>query len=168
MSVMRFDPFGDPFRSLDRLASQLVSGARTPMAMPMDVWQADDGYHVALDLPGVDPNGVEITSERNILTISAERNAEYEDGGQVLLAERPQGRFTRQLQVGDALDTGKVAATYDNGVLRLTIPMSEAAQPRRIEVQPGSGQQRLSVDTGGAQAQSGAQASGAGAAGGTS
>jgi HSP20 family protein len=146
MSVMRFEPFGDPFRGLDRLTSQLVSGRRTPMGMPMDVWQADDGYHVALDLPGIDPGSVEITCERNVLTIRAERRAEYEEGHNVLLAERPQGSFTRQLQVGDALDTGKVAATYNNGVLMLTIPMAEAAQPRRIEVQTGGGgQQQLAA-----------------------
>ena len=153
MSVMRFDPFGDPFRGLDRLTSQLMSGTRTPMAMPMDVWQAEDGYHVALDLPGVDPASVEITTERNMLTIRAERRAEYGQGQNVLLAERPQGRFTRQLQVGDALDTGSVQATYDNGVLLLTIPMSQAAQPRRIEVQRGGGQQQLSVGVGNDQGQ---------------
>ena len=150
MSVMRFEPFGDPFRAFDRLTSQLVSGRRTPMGMPMDVWQADDGYHVALDLPGIDPGSVEITCERNVLTIRANRSAEYEEGHNVLLAERPQGTFTRQLQVGDALDTGKVTATYDNGVLMLIIPVAESAQPRRIEVQKGgSGKQQLS--TGGAQ-----------------
>jgi HSP20 family protein len=142
---MRFDPFGDPFRGMDRLASQLMSGTRTPMGMPMDVWQADDGYHVALDLPGVDPGSVEITSERNTLTIRANRSAEYEEGHNVLLAERPQGSFTRQLQVGDALDTTKVQATYDNGVLRLTIPTAESAQPRRIEVQTGGSGQQLSA-----------------------
>ena len=148
MSVMRFDPFGDPFRSLDRLTSQLMSGTRTPMGMPMDVWQAEDGYHIALDLPGVDPGSVEITSERNMLTIRAERRSEYGEGQNVLLAERPQGRFTRQLQVGDALDTSKVQATYDNGVLLLTIPLSQQAQPRRIEVQHGGGQQQLTVSGG--------------------
>ena len=148
MSVMRFDPFGDPFRSLDRLTSQLMSGTRTPMGMPMDVWQAEDGYHVALDLPGVDPGSVEITIERNMLTIRAERRAEYEQGHNVLLAERPQGRFTRQLQIGDGLDTGKVAATYTDGVLLLRIPPSEQAQPRRIEVQHGGGQRQLQVGEG--------------------
>lgn len=141
MSVMRFDPFGDPFRAADRLTSQLVSGTRTPMGMPMDVWQADDGYHVALDLPGVDPDSVEITTERNMLTIRAERRPEYEQNHNVVLAERPQGSFTRQLQVSDTLDTGKVQASYHDGVLQLTIPVAESAQPRRIEVQRG-GKQR--------------------------
>ena len=96
---IRFDPFGDPYRQLDRLAGQLMSGTRTPMGMPLDVWQADDGYHAALDLPGVDPSHVEITCERNVLTIAAERRPEYDQGQNVLVAERPQGRFTRQLQL---------------------------------------------------------------------
>ena len=145
MSVMRFDPFGDPFRQIDRLTSQLMSGTRTPMGMPMDVWEAEDGYHVALDLPGVDPSSVDITSERNVLTIRAERAPEYQEGQSVLVAERPQGSFTRQLQVGDALDVQNVQASYNNGVLRLLIPMSQAAQPRRIEVQHGGGEQQVEV-----------------------
>jgi len=148
---MRFEPFADPFRNIDRLASQLASGARTPMGMPMDVWQEDDGYHVALDLPGVNPSDVEIVSERNIITIRAERQPEYDPGANVLLAERPQGKFTRQLQVSDALDTSKINASYDNGVLRMLVPMSEAAQPRRIEVQPSGAQQTVTVGTSGEQ-----------------
>jgi HSP20 family protein len=164
MSVMRFDPFGDPFRGFDRLASQLASGTRTPMGMPMDVWQADDGYHVALDLPGVDPDSVEITTERNTLTVRADRRAEYEQGHNVLLAERPQGSFTRQLQVSEALDTGKVQATYHDGVLTLTIPVAESAQPRRIEVQRGGGRQQLSAgQQQQAGSESGQQAQGGGA-----
>lgn len=145
MSVLRFDPYGDPFRQLDRLTNQLLSGTRTPMGMPMDVWQAEDGYHVALDLPGVDPHSVEITSERNVLTISAERRPDYQQGQNVLIAERPQGSFTRQLQVGEALDTQNVQAAYNNGVLTLTIPVTAAAQPRRIEVQHGQGQQQIDL-----------------------
>src|SRR3954452_20054318 len=142
---MRFDPFGDPFRGLDRLTSQLLSGTRTPMAMPMDVWQSEDGYHVALDLPGVDPGSVEITSERNVLTIRAERRPGYGENDKVLVAERPQGQYTRQLQVGDALDPGNVAPASHNGVLHLTIPTSAAAQPRRIEVRQGGDDQPVSV-----------------------
>jgi HSP20 family protein len=145
---MRFDPFGDPLRSLDRLTSQLFSGARMPMAMPMDVWQGEDGYHVALDLPGVDPGSVEITSERNVLTIRAERRPGYHENDKVLVAERPQGQYTRQLQVGDALDTGNVAADYNAGVLYLSIPVSEAAQPRRIEVRQGGEEQPVPVGAG--------------------
>ena len=89
MSVLRFDPFGDPLRQVDRLTNQLLSGTRTPMGMPMDVWQADDGFHVSLDLPGVDPSSVDITTERNVLTITAERRPEYQQAQNVLVAERP-------------------------------------------------------------------------------
>ncbi len=149
MSVLRFDPFGDPFRQVDRLTNQLLSGTRTPMGMPMDVWQADDGYHVALDLPGVDPSSVEITSERNVLTIRAERRSDFGQGHNVLVAERPQGRFTRQLQLGDSLDTQNVTASYANGVLTLTIPVAQAAQPRRIEVQQADTPQSIDASGGG-------------------
>ena len=147
MSVLRFDPFGDPFRQMDRLTSQLLSGTRTPMGMPMDVWQTDDGFHVCLDLPGVDPDSVDITTERNTLTIKAERRAEYEDGQNVLIAERPQGTFTRQLQLGDTVDTENIQASYSDGVLHLTLPMTQAAQPRRVQVRTeGSGQRQITVE----------------------
>jgi len=147
VSVLRFDPFGDPFRQMDRLTSQLLSGTRTPMGMPMDVWQTDEGFHVCLDLPGVDPDSVDITTERNTLTIKAERRAEYEDGQNVLIAERPQGTFTRQLQLGDTVDTENIQASYSEGVLHLTLPMTQAAQPRRVQVRTeGSGQRQITVE----------------------
>jgi HSP20 family protein len=147
VSVLRFDPFGDPFRQMDRLTNQLLSGTRTPMGMPMDVWQTDDGFHVCLDLPGVDTDSVEITTERNILTIKAERRAEYADDQNVLIAERPQGTFTRQLQLGDTVDTENIQASYGDGVLHLTLPLTQAAQPRRVQVRTdGGGQRQVTVE----------------------
>lgn len=145
MSVMRFDPFGDPFRQLDRMTSQMMSGTRTPLGMPMDVWEADDGFHVALDLPGVDPASVDLTCERSMLTIRAERRADYEDAQNVLVAERPQGSFTRQLQLGETLDTQSVEASYSDGVLHLTIPVAKEAQARRIQIQNRGGQQQQDI-----------------------
>ena len=142
MSVLRFDPFGDPFRQVDRLTNQLLSGTRTPIGMAMDVWQAEDGYHVALDLPGVDPSSVDITTERQVLTIQAERRPEFSEGHNVLVAERPQGSFTRQLQLGETVDVESVQASYAGGVLHLTIPLAQAAQPRRVEVQTGAARDR--------------------------
>jgi len=143
MSVLRFDPFGDPFRQLDRLTNQLASGTRTPLGMPMDVWQAADGYHVALDLPGVDPASVDITCERNMVTIRADRRPPYGTEDDVLVAERSQGSFTRQLQVGEALDTDNIKAGYRDGVLSLLIPVAASAQPRRIEVRHDEPQQQI-------------------------
>lgn len=135
MTVSGFDPFGDPYRQLERLSSQLRSGRRTPMGVPMDVWQGEDGFHVALDLPGVDPSSVEIITEQSTLTIRGERSPEYSEGQNVLVAERPQGSFARQLQITEAVDLDDVEASYSDGVLRLRIPMAKAAQPRRIQVQ---------------------------------
>jgi len=141
VSVYGFDPFGDPWQ-MDRLAKQFMSGRRTPMAMPMDVWQTDGGFHVCLDLPGVDPDSVEITTERNVLTIKAERLPEYQEGQNVMIAERPQGSFTRPLQMSDSLDTENIEASYGDGVLHLEIPMAQKAQPRRVQVKTDSGGRR--------------------------
>jgi HSP20 family protein len=163
---MRFDPFSDPFRQIDRLTSQLASGARIPLGMPMDVWQAEDGYHVAMDLPGVDPSSVDITHEQRMLTIRAERHAEYGPDQPVLIAERPMGTFTRQLQLADSLDAGHVRAEYADGVLRLTIPVAAEAQPRRIPIETG-GSRTIDL-TSGEQAPAGATSEQAAASTGSS
>ncbi len=136
-----FEPFGDPLRGVDRLTSQLLSGARTPHGMPMDVWREGDAFHVALDLPGVDPAAVDVQAERNTLTIRAERRTAIPEGADVLVAERAQGNYTRQLTLGDGLDTEAITAEYRDGVLHLTIPISSSAQARRIEISHGDAAQ---------------------------
>ena len=89
MAVIRFDPFRDP---LERLLSMAATGTRAPLAMPMDVYRAGDGsYHVEADLPGVDPDSVEVTVEHSTLTIRAERSPHYGESEQVMVAERPRG-----------------------------------------------------------------------------
>lgn len=138
MAILRFDPFRDPFHELDRLTSQMRSGTRMPLGMPMDVWKSDSGYTIELDLPGVDSNSIELTCERNELTVRAERRPSFGSDDEVVVAERPQGGFTRQLVLGDGLDTSSVAADYADGVLRLSIKVAQAAQPRRIEVNRSS------------------------------
>jgi hypothetical protein len=98
MSVIRFEPFRDPFRELDRLVSMAASGTRAPHGMPMDVYRSEDGsYHVEVDLPGADPDSVEETVEHGVLTIHAQRTPHYGESEQIVVAERPQGSFTRQL-----------------------------------------------------------------------
>jgi len=131
---LRFDPFRESFREMDRLANQLRSGTAMPAPMPMDVWRSGDAYVVALDLPGIDPNSLEVTMERGSLSIRAERRRAFGEGETVLVAERPQGSFTRQLMLGDDVDSDGVEADYRDGVLMLRIPVAQAAQPRRIEV----------------------------------
>ncbi len=167
MLLMHFEPFRS-FRDLDRLTGQLLSGTQVPLAMPMDVWREGQTYHVALDLPGVDPDSVDVRVERNALTVSAQRQAPFagqqgqggQQGGQaqVLVAERPQGAFTRQLVLGEGLDTEQVSADYTDGVLHLTIPVAQSAQPRRISVgQGGTGGGQPRVIEGASEQQSGQQ-----------
>ncbi len=126
--LMRFDPF----REFDELAAQLFDGRRT-RAMPLDAYRIGDVFHVDLDLPGVKPESIEVTVEKNVLTVKAERHWERE-GIDTVVCERPQGTFTRELFLGESLDTEKVSASYENGVLHLTIPVAEEAKARRIEV----------------------------------
>lgn len=151
MSLMSFEPYRS-FRDLDRLSSQLLSGTRVPLPMPMDVWRDEQNYHVAMDLPGVQADRIDLRVERNTLTVTAERPAAFGESAaagaegqqetpgserpapEVLVAERPMGSFTRQLVLGEGLDAEQIQADYVDGVLHLTIPVAQAAQPRRIPV----------------------------------
>ena len=126
----------DPFRDLDRLTQTLLGSLGTnahPATMPLDAWRDGDEFVVELDLPGVAPGSNDVDVERNVLTVKAERPVRANDA-QLISAERPRGVFSRQLFLGDALDTEKVAASYDSGVLTLRIPVAEKAKPRKITV----------------------------------
>jgi len=140
MAVIRFDPFRDP---LERLLSMAATGTRAPLGMPMDVYRAGDGsFHVEADLPGVDPDSVEVTVEHSTLTIRAERSPHYGESEQVIVAERPQGSFTRQLSLGEGVDSENLTAAYADGVLHLTIPVSPKTQARRVEITHAPGGSR--------------------------
>jgi HSP20 family protein len=132
MAVLR----SDPFRELDRLTQHLLGAQGRPavMPMPLDAYRDGDHFVVDVDLPGVDPTSIDVSVERDVLTIRAERSWSPAEGVEVSLAERPQGTFSRQLFLGQNLDSNRVHANYDKGVLTLTIPVAEAARPRRIEV----------------------------------
>jgi HSP20 family protein len=134
MSVLRFEPYSDPLAEVQRMAGRLVGGDPAPRALPMDVWRSGDAFHVALDAPGVDPGSIDVTCERNTLTVTAERRPSFAEDDSVLVAERGQGRFSRQLVLGEGLDTERIDASYEDGVLHLTIPVAPSAEPRRIDV----------------------------------
>ena len=145
--LMRFDPF----RELDRL-NQEVWGAvqRRNSAMPMDAYRQGDTFFVHFDLPGVDPSTIDLTVEKNVLTVRAERQINWgggQDGGdvEVIVAERQQGSYTRQLFLGDTLDADRINASYEQGVLTLTIPVAEAAKPRRVEVSANGGSSAITA-----------------------
>ncbi len=138
MTLMRFDPF----RDLDRLNEQIFAGTRSLRAMPMEAFRRGDNVIVALDLPGVDQDDVDVTVERNVVTIRAQRRPLRQEGDDVVVDERPQGEFTRQLFLGENLASSKLSATFDRGVLHLTIPVAEESKPRKIEVSAQPSQQR--------------------------
>lgn len=123
---------------------QTSGGGRLPV-MPMDAYRHDDRFVVNFEVPGVDPSSIELTVEKNVLTVSAERRWEPAEGDQVLVSERPQGSFSRQLFLGESLDADRIEANYDHGVLTVSIPVAEQAKPRRVEISDGSsgGQARV-------------------------
>jgi len=124
----------DAFRDLDRLTQQMFAAMSRPVAMPMDAYRVGDDYVVHVDLPGVDAGSIDLAVERDVLTISAERRPPVADGTPLQIAERPSGRLSRRLHLGDTLDSERIEARYDAGVLTLRIPISPAARPRRIAV----------------------------------
>jgi HSP20 family protein len=137
----------DPFRELDRLAQQLMGPGTwsRPSAMPMDAYRDGDEYVVAFDLPGVSPDAIDIDVERNMLTVRAERQPVAKgDDVQVELSERPLGAFSRQIVLADTLDTERIAADYDAGVLTLRIPIAERAKPRKITISGESSRKEIS------------------------
>lgn len=129
--LMRFDPF----RELDRV-TQSWAGNRAPV-MPIDAYRRGDRFLVHFDVPGIDPESLELTVEKNVLTVRAERRWQQEEGDQVLVSERPQGAFSRQLFLGEGLDPDHIEARYDNGVLTVTVPVAEQAKPRKVAVTDG-------------------------------
>ncbi|MFJ2399331.1 Hsp20/alpha crystallin family protein [Streptomyces sp. NPDC087843] len=137
----------DPFRELDRLAQQLTGGAGTwtrPSTVPMDAYREGEEYVIALDLPGVAKDAIDIDVERNMLTVKAERRpAAKADDVQLELSERPLGVFSRQLVLADTLDTERITADYEAGVLTLRIPIAERAKPRKIAISGESDRKQL-------------------------
>ncbi len=123
----------DPFRELDRFTQQVFGTAARPAVMPMDAWRQGDAFVVEFDLPGVAADSLDLDVERNTLTVHAERPAR-DPNKEMVASERPTGVFSRQLFLGDNLDTDRIAARYEDGVLRLTIPVAEKAKPRKIEI----------------------------------
>ena len=136
----------DPFRDLDRLLSQQVFGtANRPAAMPMDAYRKGHEFRVHLDLPGIDPGSIELTVEQNVLTIRAERPSAVTGDVELVVAERPTGTFTRQLFLGETLDAEHITADYTAGVLTLTIPVREAAKPRKVEITSGDAAKEIAA-----------------------
>lgn len=133
----------DPFRELDRFAQQVLGTAARPAVMPMDAWREGEEFVVEFDLPGIDADSLDIDIERNVVTVRADRPA-VDPNREMLATERPRGVFSRQLVLGENLDTERIEASYTEGVLRLRIPVAERAKPRKISV--GRGEAKQAID----------------------
>jgi HSP20 family protein len=147
MAVLRFDPF----RELDRMTEQLLGtpagSPRAPRFMPMDLYRSGDHYVIHADLPGVDPGSVDVSVDNGTLTLRAQRSSRTEDGVEWLASERFTGTFMRQIALGDGIDADRITATYENGVLTLSLPLAEKAKPRRIDVAV-TGDSAVTIDGG--------------------
>jgi HSP20 family protein len=149
--LIRFDPYRD--------FTEQLRGPLSGRGVPMDAVRRGDSVIVRFDLPGVDPGSIDVTVDRNVLTVKAERQADRQEGDEVLIAERPHGSYTRQLFLGDTLDTERIEAEYRDGVLTLTIPVAERAKPRKVQIAAGEQQaQRIEAATGTGQGQEADQA----------
>ncbi|PPF14812.1 Hsp20/alpha crystallin family protein [Rathayibacter sp. AY1A7] len=124
----------DPVRELDRLATARLGSGQGPRRMPIDLYRDGDHYVLTADLPGIDPGSVDVDVDGQLLTIRAQRTVAGGDDVTWITRERQSATFVRQLSLGQGVDTERIAASYDNGVLSVTIPVSEKARPRRIEV----------------------------------
>jgi HSP20 family protein len=137
----------DPFTELDRFSSAVLSAKSAAKPMPVDLFREGDRYVLTADLPGVDPGSVDVDVDGQLLTIRAQRPAESRSRTSWLVQERPHGTYLRQFSVGEGVDVDKIAATCDDGVLSLVIPITEKAKPRKIEVttEPRASQRELAV-----------------------
>jgi HSP20 family protein len=136
--------YWDPFREMDRMFSTFAGNARQSGGMPMDLFRTGDHYVLSMDLPGVDPGTIDVSVEDRTLTIRAERTQRSDGEAQWLVRERPAGTFARQLTVGRGLALDSISASYADGVLSLTIPVSEDAKPRKVEVAHTAGATSIS------------------------
>jgi len=137
----------DPFRDFDRLTDQFFGSSGTSRShwMSMDAIRHEHQVELRFDLPGIEPDSLDVEVERNVLTVRAERSWAPAEGDEVLAQERPQGAVSRQVMLGEALETESLSATYDAGVLTITIPVAEQAKARKVEIQQGS---RQAIDVG--------------------
>jgi len=127
--LMRFEPF----RELDRITEELLSERRVRQ-VPVDAYRRGNELKVNLDLPSADPGSIELTVERDVLTVRATRTWQLDEGDEIQVAERAHGQFSRQLFLGESLDRDSISALYHDGVLTITIPVAEQAKPHKVEI----------------------------------
>lgn len=149
MALMRYQPMTSRFGGLSQLHNEInrlfdslnpsyddEGGTPATDWMPaVDVTEEENRYVLHADVPGVDPENIEITLENGVLTIRGQREASNtESGTGYRRVERSYGTFFRRFTLPDTADAEKISAQSKNGVLELVIPKQEKVQPRRITV----------------------------------
>ena len=135
----------DPFRDFDRLTEAVLGSRARPALMPMDAYRENGTFVVHLDLPGVSADSIDLTVEQNVLTVHAERKPPVGDNAERVFDERTYGVFSRQLFLGDTLDSDQLTADYTAGVLTLKIPIAEKAKPRKVEIRGGDDRKEINA-----------------------
>jgi HSP20 family protein len=142
MLLTSFDPFVTDFdRRVQRAFGWADGNGGVRSALPMDVIRRDDEVVLKVDLPGADPESIEVTTDRGVLTVSARKVEEYTESERPVLRERRTGSFTRKIRLAETVDTDKIEATYDNGVLSVVLPLQEKAKPRKVEIKRSGAQE---------------------------
>jgi HSP20 family protein len=125
----------DAIAESDRIAQRAFGPARADRgAIRMDAIRRPQGIELRFDLPGVDVDSVDVTVDRGLLTVSAKRSEEYGEDEKLFIRQRPMGSFSHRVRLSDTVDTEKIAADYEGGVLKVRVPLQERAQPRKVEV----------------------------------
>jgi HSP20 family protein len=127
MPLTSFDPFAEFHRAFG-------AADRSLAAVRMDAIRRDGEIELRFDLPGIDTDSIDVTVDRGVLTVSARRSEEYDENEKPFVRERTMGSFTRRLRLSDSVDAEKIEASYDSGVLTVRVPLTERAQPRKIEI----------------------------------
>ena len=132
MLLTSFDPFAADFDRLARRAFGAIEVGRP--AMRMDGIRREDGIELRFDLPGIEPESIDVTVDSGVLSVSARRSDEYAEAEKPFIRERAMGSFTRRVRLSDTVDAEKIEAGYDRGVLTVRVPLAEKALPRKVEV----------------------------------
>lgn len=133
------NPF-DVLSQFDRLASSAFDTVRAPRVMPVDLFREGDQYILSADMPGIDPDSVDLDVDGQLLTIRAERRAPISEEVKWLVHERPYGSYVRQFTLGDGVDVERITANYEHGVLSVIVPVAERAKPRKISIASHQGE----------------------------
>ncbi|EYB68769.1 Heat shock protein Hsp20 [Deinococcus phoenicis] len=138
--MMRFDPFREIeelTQRMDRAFGGAVNSQTARLAPPVDVHEDEQGLELTLDLPGVQPDDIQIEAENQTLTVQAQRRYNRQEGRTAHRVERAYGTFSRTFSVPAKYDLTKVEADFDHGTLTIRVPRSEAAQKRTVNVRSG-------------------------------